>query len=277
MVLLLLKVGSTGVSVFSVISGMISVASFLNICHPCTEWDVICVRTQTAHTAQGICMVTDQLFSTWQPQILGKGTLFPFLKSLLEPSQPMTIHSGKGQTTHSSQLLSVWNKMGVWGWLSDNILQLLCKNFTYLPHFGAWQQKVIDKATMKCNLMSLSAVFLTMAELKPASACIHIWNSGYCLFQRFFRLFTFCCCCSSSLCLLYKVSKSRNCSSVILLFSLCREMIRVRVAFFLSFPKQGALHFVPQIHWKKQGRASFQYEKLLCLLFLKNSLLGMCF
>lgn len=94
-----------------------------------------------------------------QPQNPGKGTLFPFLKSFLEPSQPMTIQSGKGQTTtHSSQLLSVWNKMGVWGWVSDNILQLLCKNFSYSFNFWAWQQMVIDKTTMNCNLTSLSAV-----------------------------------------------------------------------------------------------------------------------
>lgn len=80
MVLLLLKVGSIGVSGFSVISGMISVASFLNICQPCTEWSVICVRTQTAHTAQGICMVTDQLFSTLTAPDPGQRHIIPLFK-----------------------------------------------------------------------------------------------------------------------------------------------------------------------------------------------------
>lgn len=121
----------------------------------------LCHDTDSAHSPGDLHGGSSQIsFSApWQPQIPGKGTLFPFLKSLLEPSQPMTIQSGKGQTTHSSQLLSVGNKMGVWGWVSDNILQLLCKNLSNLSNFWAWQQMVIDKATMNCNLTCLSAVY----------------------------------------------------------------------------------------------------------------------
>lgn len=38
----------------------------------------------------------------------GQANHSPFFKSFLEPSQPMAVQSGKGQTaTHSSQLLSV--------------------------------------------------------------------------------------------------------------------------------------------------------------------------
>lgn len=128
----------------------------------------LCHDTDSTHSPRDLHGGSSQIsFSApWQSQIPGKSTLFPFLKSPLEPSQPMTIQSGKGQTTHSSQLLSVWNKMGVWGWVGDNILQLLCKNFSYPPNFWAWQQMVIDKATMNCNLGSLSAVFFLTMGLK---------------------------------------------------------------------------------------------------------------
>lgn len=142
----------------------------------------------------------------------------------------MTIQSGKGQTTtHSSQLLSVWNKMGVWEWVSDNILHLLCKNFSYVLHFYAWQQQWLTRLGWIATWQAFLQFFLTMVELKLASTSI--FESLVIDFSKGFSDFLF---------LLfflpeplpahphpdpwYKVSKSRNCSSVVTLFSLCRQM-----------------------------------------------------
>lgn len=196
----------------------------------------------------------------------------------------MTKQSGKGQTTHSSQLLSVWNKTGVWGWVSDNILQLLCKNFSYALHFCTWQHWWLTRPGWIATWQVFLQFFLLMLQWKTASTSI-FESLASVFFKGFSGFFIF-------MVILphfspptppprlplprYKVSKSRNCSSVVMSLSLCRQMLGRRgrggggqwTAFFFLY-KTRSTTVVSQTYWKKQERASFQNEKF-CLIFLQK-------
>lgn len=159
------------------------------------------------------------------------------------------------------------------GGLVTIFYNLYAKKFSYLPDFRAWQQ---DYDEFHPDNSFFFFFFFPNNGIIKTCFCLHSYLKLWLLsFPKVFQTFYFCCCYSPPLCSLYKVSKSRNCSSVVLLFSLCGEMFRVRVAFF--FPFQNKELYILFHKYTGRNGASFQYEKLLCLLFLKNSYLGYVF